>query len=252
VAVPPRNPTAGRSLRGVPQVPTARPAPPRPPARAPRPPAPRRGPGILGLAPWPAALTLAVTLLRLVGELRGWSPSYFSRAPGGGLAIVAIAWLVPFVGAWMGYRLARAGVRPPGLGELVGWPLGALGVGLLMGYGFERMVQPSWTGTFLLWAMVSIVVGLVSFVTWPALGWPLLVYAILARLPVVVIMGFAIFRRWGTHYDSPPPGFPALLPLPRWLWTGVLPQSTIWIAFTLALGMIGAAAGVFAASRRSR
>jgi hypothetical protein len=81
---------------------------------------------------------------------------------------------------------------------------------------------------------------------------PLVVYAILARLPVVVIMAFAIFRRWGTHYDAPPPGFPALVPMPRWLWTGVLPQSTIWIAFTLALGMIGAAAGVFAASRRSR
>ncbi|HEY8232079.1 MAG TPA: hypothetical protein VIJ10_05420 [Vicinamibacteria bacterium] len=236
----------------MPQVPTARPAPPRPPARAPRAPAVRRGPGVLRLVAWPAALTLAVTLLRLVGELRGWSPSYFSRAPGGGLAIVGIVWLVPFVGAWMGYRLVRAGVRPPGLAELVAWPLGALGVGLLMGYGFERMVQPSWTGTFLLWALVSIVVGLVSLVTWPALGVPLAVYAILARLPVVVIMAFAIFRRWGTHYDAPPPGFPALLPMPRWLWTGVLPQSTIWIALTLAVGMICGAAGVLAASRRSR
>jgi hypothetical protein len=65
-------------------------------------------------------------------------------------------------------------------------------------------------------------------------------------------MAFAIFRRWGTHYDAPPPGFPALLPMPRWLWTGVLPQSTIWIALTLAVGMICGAAGVLAASRRSR
>ena len=82
------------------------------------------------------------------------------------------------------------------------------------------------------------------------LGGPLLVYAILARIPVLVIMWLAISRRWGTHYDAPPPSFPSLLPLPRWLWTGLLPQSTIWIAFTLAVGMLGAAAGVYLARRR--
>jgi hypothetical protein len=104
----------------------------------------------------------------------------------------------------------------------------------------------------LLWALVAIVVGMVSAVTWPALGWRLLLYAILARLPVVVIMWFAIPRRWGTHYDVPPPGFPALLPTPRWLWTGLLPQATIWVAFTLAVGMVAAAAGVYVATRRRR
>ena len=29
----------------------------------------------------PALITLAVTILRLVGELQGWSPALFSRAP---------------------------------------------------------------------------------------------------------------------------------------------------------------------------
>ena len=194
-----------------------------------------------------------MTLLRLVGELRGWNRRPTSAAlPGGGLAIVGIVWLVPFVGAWMGYRLVRPRVRPPGLVGLVAWPLGALGVGLLMGYGFERMVQPSWTGTFLLWALVSIVVGLVSLVTWPALGVPLASTRSWRGFRSSSIMAFAIFRRWGTHYDALPPGFPALLPMPRWLWTGVLPQSTIWIALTLGVGMICGAAGVLAASRRSR
>ena len=65
-------------------------------------------------------------------------------------------------------------------------------------------------------------------------------------------MAFAIWRRWGTHYDAPPPGFPDLFPMARWLWTGVLPQTTIWIAFTLAVGMAGAAAGARLASRRAR
>jgi hypothetical protein len=207
---------------------------------------------VLGLVFWPAVLTLGVTLLRLVGELRGWAPDYFSRLPGGGLAIVGITWLVPAVGAYLGWRLVRAGVRSPGLGSLVAWPGGALLLGLGIGYGLERVVHPSWTGTLVLWAMVAVFVATLSFVTWPALGWPLLVYALAARLPVAALMYFAISRRWGTHYDAPPPGFPGLPPGARWLWTGLLPQTTIWIAFTLAIGMTAAAAGIWFASRRPR
>jgi hypothetical protein len=187
-----------------------------------------------------------------VGELRGWSPDYFSRLPGGGLAIVGITWLTPFVGAYFGWRLTRAGVRSPGVATVAGWSTGSLLLGLALGYGLERVVQPSWTGTLVLWAGVAVLVAMMSFVTWPALGWPLLVYAAAARIPVAIIMVFAIWNRWGTHYDAPPPGLPALFPLARWLWTGLLPQSTIWIAFTLAVGMVGGAAGVWLASRRLR
>lgn len=251
MAAPPPGKAAPRSLRGVPPVPVARPAAPRPPARPPRAPG-VAGPPVLKLVLWPALITLGVTLLRLVGELRGWAPDYFSRLPGGGLAIVGITWLVPVVGAWLGWRLARAGVRSPGLVHVVGWPAGALLVGLGFGYWFESMIRPSWTGTLALWAVTAVLVAAVSFTTWPALGRPLLVYAAAARLPVVAIMAVAIPKRWGTHYDAPPPGFPALLPMPRWLWTGLLPQTTIWIAFTLAVGMSSAALGVWLASRRPR
>jgi hypothetical protein len=247
MAVPPRDKTAGRSLRGVPQVPVVRPSPPRAPVRPP--PTGSSAPSTLSLVIWPAILTLGVTLLRLVGELRGWSPAYFSRLPGGGLAIVGITWLVPLVGAYLGFRLTRAGASSPGVASVAGWPAGALALGLGIGYGLERIVQPSWTGTLALWAMVAVFVALMSFVTWPALGWPLLLYAFAARLPVALLMGLAIRGRWGTHYDVPPPGFPGLFPMARWLWTGLLPQTTIWIAFTLAVGMCGAAAGVWVASR---
>jgi hypothetical protein len=40
-----------------------------------------------------------------------------------------------------------------------------------------------------------------------------------------------------------------MFPMERWLWTGLLPQFTIWIAFTLAVGMSAAAFGVYAAQR---
>ncbi len=46
----------------------------------------------------PAVITLAVTLLRLVGELQQWSSALFNRSAGGGGAIVGIVWLVPVFG----------------------------------------------------------------------------------------------------------------------------------------------------------
>ena len=77
------------------------------------------GPPVLRLVLWPALLTLAVTLLRLVGELRGWSPEYFSRLPGGGLSPLGITWLAPLVGLYLGWRLQRARVPAPS-GDPVG------------------------------------------------------------------------------------------------------------------------------------
>ena len=62
---------------------------------------------------------------------------------------------------------------------------------------------------------------------------------------------FAIQGDWGTHYDAPPPGFPVVPPMARWLWTGVLPQMTIWIAWTVVVGMLFGAFGWVVAERRA-
>src|SRR5262249_3685475 len=59
-----------------------------------------------------AILTLAVTLLRLYGELQGWSPVFFNRDAGGPLSIVGIAWLVPLFGIWFSMRLCDQGRGP--------------------------------------------------------------------------------------------------------------------------------------------
>jgi hypothetical protein len=251
MAVERRNPLAGRPLKGVPGLPSSpKPSPARPPARPARPVVP--GPPVLPLVLWPALLTLGVTLLRLVGELRGWSPQYFSRLPGGGLAIVGISWLPPLVGAWLGYRLARAGVRSPSPARAALWPAGALAAGLGLGYGLERLLKPSWTNTFALWAVVSVVVAAAAFAAWPALGRLLLAYAYAARVPVAIVAAAALWRSWGTHYDVTPPGFPALPRLTRWLWIGLLPQATIWVAWTMATGAIFGVLGHWSASRLRR
>ena len=61
----------------------------------------------------PAMITLAVTLLRLVGELNHWSPALFNREAGGGGALIGIVWLVPIFGVYFALRLLRAGRARP-------------------------------------------------------------------------------------------------------------------------------------------
>src|SRR5437899_633533 len=71
----------------------------------------------------PAVITLAVTLLRLAGEIHRWDPRLFNRTGGGGGAIVGIVWLVPVFGIWFAVRLARAGAGPSSRGGAVLWPI---------------------------------------------------------------------------------------------------------------------------------
>src|SRR6187397_2224375 len=69
---------------------------------------------------WPAVITLAVTLLRLAGELMNWSPALFSREPGGGGALVGISWLPPLFGILFAIQLVRMGLGPVSGGRAIG------------------------------------------------------------------------------------------------------------------------------------
>src|SRR5512143_1804188 len=121
----------------------------------------------------PAAITLAVTLLRLAGELLHWSPALFSRAPGGGGSLVGISWLVPLFGLYFGLRLARTEAPPRPLA----------GLGLLV-------------AALALFAAAAVASVAVALPAWPRLGRVLLAYALAARVPVALLMLFAIFGSW--------------------------------------------------------
>ena len=68
----------------------------------------------------PSIITLAVTLLRLTGELQGWSRVWFNPTAGGGLAPIGIVWLVFVFGAWFAVKLARDGDMPASAGRTIG------------------------------------------------------------------------------------------------------------------------------------
>jgi hypothetical protein len=196
----------------------------------------------------PAALTLAVTLVRLAGELLHWSPRLFSPAVGGGLALVGISWLAPLFGIYFGVKLARAGQGPTRVGVGLGLVLLAIALLPVVGYAATRLgVPPQGRRMLLLIAAASVPAAWIAKRAWPELGRTLLVYAFAARIPVAVLMLFAILGNWGTHYDVAPPSLPAMGPWAKWLWIGVLLQMTFWIAYTLATGaLFGIVAGALA------
>lgn len=187
----------------------------------------------------PALITLAITALRLVGELQGWSPRFFNREAGGGAAVVGIVWLVPVFGIYFALKLARMGHGPPSAARAIGIALASLlvlpaAVLLAGALGIEQ----SGIGLILVFAVASVLAIGIAWTAWPALGTTLVVYGLAARLPVAFLMLVAIFANWGTHYELGPPNLPAMGPFARWLVIGLIPQLTFWMAFTAVVGAI--------------
>ena len=198
----------------------------------------------------PAIATLAVTLLRLAGELIGGSERLFSRAAGGAGALVGIVWLVPIFGYWFGHKLTRHGFGPAGLGRHFGFTLVAFGVFAALTAAAFSMPTASF-GQFALVVLGSWGAVAIAWRGWPAAAKTLTAYALAARVPVVVVMLFAILGDWGTHYDVPPPGFPeGVGKLAKWVQIGLVPQLTIWIAFTVIVGGLRAGVAAAIAGRR--
>jgi hypothetical protein len=200
----------------------------------------------------PGIITLAITLLRLVGELLNWSPKLFDRHAGGGGAIVGIAWLVPIFGIYFALQLAKVGQRPAGAARALGYPLLGLFVAAAGVFAGAKLgIRPGGAAFLPFLVAESLIVGFVAVRGWPALGRVLLAYAMAARIPVAMLMLVAILGSWGTHYDAPPPNFPpAIGPWARWFLTGVVPQLTVWITFTLLVGALFGGLAAVVAGRR--
>jgi hypothetical protein len=183
----------------------------------------------------PALITLFVTLVRLGGELLSWAPTFFSREAGGAGAIVGIVWLVPIFGVYFALKLCRLGQGPASVGRAIGIPLLALLLVPASIFVAMKVALPIRVGVLGVGCIVALVVALRG---WPALARTLVAYGLAARVPVVVVMLLAILGNWGTHYELGPPGFPEMAAIPKWFWIGLLPQLTLWMAFTVIVGSL--------------
>jgi hypothetical protein len=198
----------------------------------------------------PAAITLAVTMVRLIGELNRWSPTLFNREGGGGGALVGIVWLVPIFGVYFALKLDRAGHGPASRGRALGLALAGLATAIVLSMAvFRLQLSPV---VLIPLANLAVALGaLVAYRGWPALGRVDLAYGLAARIPVAVLMLIAMYANWGTHYELGPPGFPPMGVFAKWLSIGLLPQLVLWIGFTVIVGGLFGSLAVLVAGRRA-
>lgn len=201
----------------------------------------------------PSLITLAVTLLRLIGELQHWPTALFNRSAGGAGAIIGIIWLAFVFGAYFALKLAGAGETPTSAGRAIGYAL----IGVLLVFGGSVLVAPAdathirFPGKEILGLVLLLGGAALPFFAWSALAKVLIAYGYAARIPVLIIMYFSIRGNWDTHYSLGPPGveFPSFWS--KFVQIAVLPQMIFWVAFTIVAGSLAGSITVAARRRKS-
>lgn len=186
----------------------------------------------------PALITLAITLLRLTGELLNWSNVLFNRGQGGPGSIIGIVWLVPIFGIYFAIKLCNAGEGPASAARAIIYSIGCF---ILMITGGVIAFSPllGFPGKEIVGMALFVLSVILPFRVWSKLSKVMLAYALAARIPVAILMFFAIRGQWGTHYDVLPDGFPTDAGFwMTYIQIGLIPQMTIWIAFTIIIGLL--------------
>ena len=73
---------------------------------------------------------------------------------------------------------------------------------------------------------------------WRSLGSTLIAYAFAARIPVLIVMYFAMRGGWGTHYDAVEARFAAAPLSTKFFYEAFLPQMMLWIGYTVVVGSL--------------
>lgn len=194
----------------------------------------------------PAIITLVVTLARFVAEL-AHAPKWLANSdPGGGGALLGIAWLVPIFGIYFAIKLVKEGKGPTDRARSWEVLLACLVVMSTM-----ALVPANWGNDvrlLVLLTQISIVAILLIRYGWRELADTLLGYAIAARVPVIAVMAIATFGKLQSHYNGYPEFMGTWSNFQKILFGGVVPQLTFWLAFTAVAGtLLGLIATAFSA-----
>lgn len=214
----------------------------------------------------PALITLLVTGLRLTGEILEWSAPLFRNiapyetdAAGTPIppGVIGITWLLMLFGFWFGLRLRRTGGGPDKLGKtfglfllsiivVVGGAAACIQTGLIsMPHDAANPSEP--TGA--VYAVGLLFVGvIIAFVAWGRVALALLLYGVLARVPVIIVTWFAVQNEWGTHYEKLPVGHVAQVGNDLFF-SLALSQAFFWIPFTVIVGGLFACIGAVMGGR---
>jgi hypothetical protein len=118
----------------------------------------------------PAVITLAVTVLRLMGELQNWSPGLFNKSAGGGGSLIGISWLIPVFGVYFALKLVRLGHAPASAARAFGLVFLALAVNAAALYLAMGVLKLALIGQLAVFVVASIVSILIAYPGWKALG----------------------------------------------------------------------------------
>ncbi|HZN40952.1 MAG TPA: hypothetical protein VFD82_19255 [Planctomycetota bacterium] len=191
-------------------------------------------PPIGGLLLIAGIVTLVVTLVRLVGEWKGWDASMFS-AEAGGRSWFGIIWLVPVFGILFGRRLAK-GTTPPFVTSFFVPMFAAVGLFFAVVYCGNQLKDESLREKVQYVYYAGPIVALLGLLAWPRAFMTFLYYGLLARVPVLVVQYLDINRGWQTHYGKMLPGMPGSMSAEEKLLHLTLAQVGFWLPFTILLG----------------
>ena len=192
-------------------------------------------PPMRGLLLIAGSITLVVTLLRLLGEWKGWDKSLFSDEAGG-RSWFGIVWLVPVFGILFGRRLAKGGTTPPFVTSFFVPMFAAVGLFFAVVYCGNELKDESLREKVQYVYLAGPVVALLGLLAWPRAFMVCLYYGLLARVPVMVVQYLDIYRGWQTHYGKMLPGMPTSLSAEEKLLHLTLAQVGFWLPFTILLG----------------
>jgi hypothetical protein len=191
----------------------------------------------------PFAISVLITMLRLIGEVNHWSEKWFSSETGGVIPsgvtwLIGITWLALPFGVYFAWRLAHAGEGPAHPGRTVG--LAVVGL-VLMRSSFPILprIKVGFPHFLIFIWLFMAVAAAIQYFGWPSLFKTLLAYGIASRLVVVVVMFLAIRGHWGTHYDYV--GMPPQFQMPLWsgfFWLAFFPQLIFWVGFSILAGTL--------------
>ena len=184
----------------------------------------------------PAVISIAVTVLRLVGELLHW-PKPLVNSDVCGKAILGVIWLVPIFGIYFAVRLFHAGDTPQRLGRPLLLAISGLALKLAGTFLMESRAMtyaPRLSMNFI----VTVIGVVLSAIAWPTLAKVLLAYGYLSRIPVAIVQYLAMRGRWGTHYDALEPGFPAIGFWPTFLRVSFVPNIVFMETYTVFVGTL--------------
>src|SRR5262245_52384290 len=187
----------------------------------------------------PSLITLAVTLLRLIGELQHWPTRLFNPEAGGFGSIVGITWLAPIFGIYFALKLAKSGQGPERPGRAILFGVAGIAVVILVSV-IAFALKANQYGQLIAFFISFVLAALVQYPAWPALFKVLAAYAFAARIPVAILMFFAMKGDWHTHYDVVPPDMPPEMSQfwTKYIWLAFLPQIFGWTGFTVWAGSL--------------